>query len=295
MRKDPTHIDVATYYERAWTILAQWYHVEKTLCIHYGYHDTTTKGFIASIYRMNDLVAELLQIKSKKPTKLLDAGCGVGGTSIYLAKKYPNSEFIGITNTPKQVEMGTKFIQERNLSNCQILYGDYTQTNFPNDYFDDIFAIESVSYASELSNFLKEMNRILKPGGKLIILDGFQTDKKINTFIKRIYKAFLYGRGYQTLEMWPLQSYLKLLKQNGFYDIYHKDISTHVARTQIRGVLLAIPFFISFLLKYIFTLGKINSKNNYSDFSIGVSVLTPFIALTNTSRYYMTYSTKKER
>ncbi|MCK5459050.1 MAG: hypothetical protein KAI20_04105, partial [Thermoplasmatales archaeon] len=67
----------------------------------------------------------------------------------------------------------------------------------------------------------------------------------------------------------------------------------NVARSQIRGIIIAIPFFLSYLIKRTLTFGKYNSKKNYFDFSMGAAVLTPIIALKQVSRYYITTANKK--
>jgi len=293
MKKSKHNKNVASYFEKSWKLLEKWCYAGETLCIHYAYYDKKTNNFKDAVYKMNDIIGELLDLQENKSEIILDAGCGVGGTSIYLGEKYPNVQFIGLTISQGQVEMGKQFIKEKQIKNVKIIQEDYNKTKFPNNYFDSVFAIESTGYSENIKDFLCEMNRILKSGGKLIVLDGFRTDMQINPFLKKIYEKFLFARGYQKLDLPRLTTYLTLLEEKGFKDLYHKDISTNVARSQIRGIIIAIPFFTSYLIKRIVTFGKYNSKKNYFDFSMGSAVLSPIIALKQVSRYYITTANKK--
>lgn len=293
MKKSKHNKNVASYFERSWKLSEKWCYAGETLCIHYAYYDKNTKNFKDAVYKMNDLIGELLKLEENKSEKILDAGCGVGGTSIYLGEKYPNVQFTGITISQGQVEMGKEFIKDRNITNVKIMKEDYNKTKFPSNYFNSVFAIESTGYSENIEDFINEMQRVLKPGGKLVVLDGFRTEVQMNPFLQKIYEKFLFGRGYQKLDLPRLKTYLTLLEKKGFKEIYHKDISKNVARSQIRGIIIAIPFFLSYLIKRTLTFGKYNSKKNYFDFSMGAAVLTPIIALKQVSRYYITTANKK--
>ncbi len=293
MNKNNDLDSVASYYDKRWNAFRIWWHAEETYGVHYGLYDKNAKNFIKAVLNMNDYVGILLGLESNSKLKILDAGCGVGGTSIYLAQRYPKTEFIGITNTPSQVKLGKKFVKKNKLSNVHIKKMDFLKTNFKDSTFDGIFAIESFAYADNNDKFLEEMTRILKTKGKLIILDGFRVKNEIDKFIKMLYEIYLYGRGYKKFDLPNLDSFNKKLTKKGFEEIIIKDISKKVAKSQIRGLLIGIPFFISFLIKNIISLGIIDSKKNYLNFSMGVSVIAPVIALKKISRYFMISAIKK--
>jgi len=286
---------VAFYYDKQWKTLERWWLAGETLGLHYAYYDKNVKNFKDAIYRMNELIGNILSLNDTQPKKILDAGCGVGGTSIYLAKKYPNVQFIGITIAPGQKELAQKFILVKKIKNVTVIEGDYNHTQFPDNYFDGVFALESISYTKNIQDFIKEMHRILKPGGRLVVIDGFQTGKQINPIIQKFYENYLRGRGHQQLTIPLLTTYGTYLKENGFTQIQIKDLSNNVARSLVRSFIIGLPFFLSFILKKIITLGTYNITKNFNEFSMGVSVMTPVIGLSNVARYYLTTAIKNER
>ena len=91
--------NVVDFYRKNWPILVKLWQIDKTYCIHHGYYEKGIRTHIQSVENMNDFVGRLLCLdsKEKQTKKILDAGCGIGGTITYLAKKYPNVNFTGIT------------------------------------------------------------------------------------------------------------------------------------------------------------------------------------------------------
>ncbi len=117
------------------------------------------------------------QLGLKSGMRLLDAGCGVGGPAVALAKE--NDVFIdGITISPVQVAKGNQFIAENNLSDrVKLSLGDFAaiEKSFPADSFDLIYFMESIGYAKSLHEVLASAKRVLKSGGHIYIKDFFLT------------------------------------------------------------------------------------------------------------------------
>ena len=205
--------EIATFHADEWSKFVKWWNADKTLGIHTGYYEKGIHTHVQAIFNMNDLVGKLLCLQSptRKAIRILDAGCGVGGTSIYLAKKYPNINFIGLTIVPEQVKLAKKFAKENRVSsNTEFVLGDFIETGFSNASFDGIFALQSMEYAKDKNDFIQEMYRILKPDGHLAIIGGFSTAAQRNFFVQALYSHLLRARMVPNLvTVGTLNSYLK--------------------------------------------------------------------------------------
>jgi tocopherol O-methyltransferase len=166
--------EIVRYYDNCQIDYEIVWHLDSKMCMHYGYWDETTDNLRAALVNMNQKVAAFVEIQ--QGDTVLDAGCGVGGSSIFLAGTY-NCSTVGITLSSKQVETCNRNAEKHNVSHlCSFEKQNYLRTGFPDNSFDVVWAIESVCYAFDKQDFLNEALRILKPGGKLIVADFFETD-----------------------------------------------------------------------------------------------------------------------
>lgn len=164
--------DVTNYYDHTEVHYRQWWKMEESMGLHYGVWDENTKTLSEAITNTNRQLAEIGKINSND--KILDAGCGVGGSAIFLGNNY-GCDVTGITLSERQVKTATGFAEKNGVEkNVRFKKMDYTKTEFPNNHFDVVWAIESMQTATDKSLFFKEMSRVLKPGGRLLFADVFK-------------------------------------------------------------------------------------------------------------------------
>ncbi|AFY77903.1 methylase involved in ubiquinone/menaquinone biosynthesis [Pleurocapsa sp. PCC 7327] len=139
--------------------------------MHHGYYGR------AGTYKINrrqaqiDLIEELLDwSKVRTAENILDVGCGIGGSTLYLAKKF-NAQATGITLSPAQAARATKRAQEFNLEEkVRFQVADAQNMPFEDNNFDLVWSLESGEHMPDKTKFLQECYRVLKPGGTLILV-----------------------------------------------------------------------------------------------------------------------------
>ncbi len=205
------------------------YYITANLGMHFGYWDNTTKSHEESLAKMNEVCANIAGIK--KTDLVLDAGCGVGGSSIWIAKNI-GARVIGITLVQKQLEFANKFANERGVEDIvSFKVRDFTNTEFDDETFDVVWALESACYAVDKRSFLAESRRILKKGGRLMVADGFlkRDPDKLTASEMRDMKEWTSGWAVPNLA--SIEQFRKYLVDLGFEDIKFKDITENVRPT----------------------------------------------------------------
>ncbi len=273
------------FYRNNWSLLVKLLQVDQTHCIHHGYYEKGIRTHVQSVLNMNDFIGRLLKLDSeiKQCKKILDAGCGIGGTVVYFAKKFPDIKFTGINIVPDHIEMAKNLAKEKKvLSNTDFFVKDFVDTDLSSNHFDAIYLMESSCYAVQKQMLIGEMYRILKPGGILVITDVFRTLVELNPVLTNIYDSFCKGWGLSDLI--DIEEFIFYLEKEGFHNIVNKAVTKHVTRTILRGDVLSIPYLVSMMSKKIF-LGKKYQMTKDSQFP-GISpVLTTMLGIKKAITY----------
>lgn len=216
--------EIVNYYDSCEIDYKMLWRLDRCLAMHYGYWDETTKGVSDALIRENQILAERAQIK--KEHRVLDAGCGVGGSSIWLAKNI-GCETLGITLSAEQVKTCKKNAEQAGSSALNAFeVRDYTDTGLDAQSFDVVWAIESVCHAPRKEDFVKEAFRVLKPGGKLIIADFWASHHQLKGEDQRIMQEWVSGWSVDSLE--HIDNFRGYLKANGFTEIDYENATDHV-------------------------------------------------------------------
>lgn len=222
------HKKIVEYYDASENAYKDAWDLEKSMAIHYGYWDKKVKNFSQSLQRMNEVMMEAAMIRSNDV--VLDAGCGIGGSSFFLAEK-AGCKVVGIGLSEKQVNKAKEIAKKKGLEE-KAVFGvmDFSQTSFPDKSFDVVWGCESICYAESKEKFIKEAFRLLKSGGRLVVADGFVTKYENNE--SAIIRKWLDGWQVNYLE--TIQRFCDFMHLAGFKNIRFTDISKNVAHSSKR-------------------------------------------------------------
>ena len=106
-------------------------------------------------------------IESPDDMHLLDVGCGPGFLPIMLARANPTSQVTGMDFSPRQVAFANRNLERSGISNCRFIEADAMDLPFEDGSFDIVTSIFSIKYWPDPERGLREIRRVLDPGGAL--------------------------------------------------------------------------------------------------------------------------------
>ena len=219
--------DIVDYYDNCEVDYRLLWRLDRCLALHYGYWDETTESVSEALIRENQILAQRAAITSDE--RVLDAGCGVGGSAIWLANEVGCS-VTGITLSEHQVEESCKNAEERGVADkTKFQVADYTATGFDDASFDVVWAVESVCHAENKQDFIDEAFRVLKPGGRLILADFFATKETFNEEEQKLMDDWLSGWSVKAVAYTP--DFHNGLETVGFGDIDYQNATDNVRRS----------------------------------------------------------------
>jgi ubiquinone/menaquinone biosynthesis C-methylase UbiE len=173
MKKLSTQEMSARYYAKLGSRLGYKLVMKKSQ--HFGYYDEQHTNEDAAQEKYHENLNDILKLKSGM--KVLDAGCGQGVVATYLAMNN-DVHITGITITPHEVKTATKFARLHRVSEkTSFVLADYAAIPFEDGSFDRVYTTESLSHAPDVNKVIKELARVLRPGGLLVCAE-YEMDHK---------------------------------------------------------------------------------------------------------------------
>lgn len=219
--------DFQRYYAEAGPDYAAW---SPHFNMHFGFFRGGMNPFRreAMLEEMNREVLRRLELHNESP-RILDMGCGLGATLRSIARGIPSARLHGITLVPWQLEQGRLLNRASNFTrHIALTLGDYQHTAYASESFDAAYAIESSCYAAGANKpaFLSEAHRLLRPGGRIVVADGFLGPGKLRGLQQRIFRKLSECWAIDTLG--HIESFTRELERHGFRDIVVDRVQARV-------------------------------------------------------------------
>ena len=224
----PTPEAIKKYYSDTqfeYKLIWNW-RIKDTPALHFGYYDEKATNHAAAVNRANEVLAEWAGIQ--KGGFIIDAGCGLGHSAIWLSKKY-EAKVTGITIVPKQVETITKNLIKTPVSNVNFLIADYLTMPFDDGKADVVWAFESVCHAPQKEAFYKEAYRVLKPGGRLVMAEYLRNDRPMTIEKENLLNEVFHSWAIPDLD--TLQEHRNHAMEVGFESFKNNDVTAHVLKS----------------------------------------------------------------
>jgi tocopherol O-methyltransferase len=204
--------------------------------MHHGYYGKNGNYKLDRRQAQIELIEELLLWsgcdRHNPPQNIIDVGCGIGGSTLYLAQKF-GCQATGITLSPVQASRAKERALDIGLD-AQVHFevANALAMPFADNTFDLVWSLESGEHMPDKAKFLAECYRVLKPGGKMILatwchrettsVAGDLTSSEI-AHLKEIYRVYCLPY------VISLSEYRAIASECGFKNLQTDDWSMAVA------------------------------------------------------------------
>ncbi len=190
--------------------------------LHYPYFKNENDTFFQAQQNLTDHCISLLSSLENK--KVLEIGCGNGIQAIYIGANYKPLTITGIDLNNSNIEIANIEKNQTNLNNVTFFVDDAQNLkNILSESIDTILNIESAFHYPDKQAFLKEVHRVLKPGGEFLIADILSTRKNREGFMKIWGKQMIYN-------FWNKKRYDEGFKNSQLAVKYEEDITLQVRK-----------------------------------------------------------------
>ncbi|MCG8450812.1 MAG: class I SAM-dependent methyltransferase [Pirellulales bacterium] len=195
----------------------------------------TRDGYLGQV----DLIAQRLE--NLEARQVLEVGCGVGYNARHLAERMPRCHFTGMDLSESHIRSAGKEVN--GLMNLGFETGDFQKLQYDNESFDVVFAVECLCQADDMRQAMKEIFRVLRPGGRLLVIDCFRSAPLDNYQEDQRLAVQLVEKTMAVHEFAVLSEWLEQAHSMGFKALEQTNLSSSISHNLARLYHLSRRFF----------------------------------------------------
>jgi cyclopropane fatty-acyl-phospholipid synthase-like methyltransferase len=196
---------VRTYYDENTNLFLKFSGHNKAQNIHRTLWMPETKSLEDALNTSNALIKAEIESVAPNNARIADLGCGVGASLFYIYPRLQNpAPALGLTLSPVQARLAQESAKHLGLQDrIRFAEGDFTSVPLPSESLDAVYSVEAVCHAVDPEKYFKEAGRLLRKGGKLILVDDYQAARPFTANENKWLKAYIdgwYVPGVRTIE-----------------------------------------------------------------------------------------------
>jgi len=193
---------------------------QKLLMLHYPFFEKDEETLEdRQINLTKYCVSQLEKIKNQN---VLEVGCGNGTQSIYIYENYQPAKLTGIDINSHNIELANSI--NGSHQSLDFMVDDAQElTKVPDNSVDVLLCIESAFHYPNKEQFMRQVQRVLKPSGKFLIADILSRSYKNRFFMEKWKRKMSFHH-------WTENHYLQTFERNGLKVDHTKDITESIKK-----------------------------------------------------------------
>ncbi|WKZ37316.1 MAG: class I SAM-dependent methyltransferase [Anaerolineales bacterium] len=192
----PTTTDsIRAYYDENTRLFLKFSGHNKAQNIHRTLWMEDTKTLEDALNTSNALIKAEIESVVPANARIADLGCGVGAGLFYIHPRLQSpAPALGLTLSSVQARLAQVSAVQLGLQNqINFAEGDFTSVPLPGESLDAVYSVEAVCHAVEPEKYFKEAGRLLRKGGKLILVDDVQAARPFTQHEQKWLDAYMEG------------------------------------------------------------------------------------------------------
>jgi ubiquinone/menaquinone biosynthesis C-methylase UbiE len=204
--------------------------------VHWGYWPEpknasgTVEDFAEAAEKLSQIICDAAGIKDGM--RVLDVGCGFGGTIASLNERFSGLDLVGLNIDERQLERARKEVTPINNNKIEFIQGNACELPFTDQSFDAVIAVECIFHFPDREAFFQEAKRVLRTSKSLALSDFILANAETSflfafSALIEQFIALFYGK----FNNCTLEDYAKIAEKTGLITTLQQDITAEILPT----------------------------------------------------------------